>query len=989
MKDIENLQLSLMVLTKLVKELKSKLNDETISFNSKLEDIVTDTNARIEKTIEKVAVEHDIDNKKLETSINTTQDNINNKISQYNDSFMGNLSAIRQELDTKIGNNTQKIETLLTEAKTSLKTSDIDNITKDLVSKDDISKEIKRLEKEIKGIENKIKANKDGVNGQDGKDGRDGKDGKDAAEPIFKVLPTETIPNTEEASVELTKDNGTYYFKFKVPKGGTMRFGTGGGTDKTKLSEFENDTNFITISDIPAIPSKHSDLDDLNGDSNYQHLTAEEKAQFGKIIHFGTCTTASATVAKEVTIAGYTPSLGDIICITYTLGSTASAPTLSINGGSAINIQLNGINANTTVHTIVANAEVKYCYDGTYWQMFGSQRTSDSNSMELDYMGVACKVGAETTRWKILMQGTDDRFYPLTIGNATTTDKTISTAEFKIGGLVVWYATTATLAAGSSSLTMYTEYNSANFTYAINKAAYSLTANTNMYLKGTINSSGNFVLDNTTTTSAFVEVLPTTDDGFVYMFLGYSYSNNAFKLMQQHPIYWYKDGELRPYGNEEYLKLDQTIPQTVENGMPIFDGGLKVNGGSLQYFINLSPVAHNTTNYYIPEDAAVVFYFSPTSDVQLVFDDGSPKSPINITGMSVTQPTIYMYLVSAFGGFAQVTCYSDLNETDFLAFIKILTEDPDTVIDYHETAFTYADGVYTNVTTKPVCQPSVGTTWTNPSAITADCVGFMVNPTTSNVQHVGNYTNNVTTSIMKTKGQFKAGNGNLIDLVTCPITSNPILDLSGGGYLQFAMTFVPEIISTGTVDDPITRTVHASGVYGTTAFEGGYATYSGTALGMWSAVQNAVSGPTTLQEGVGVRAGMTYSSESNQEMYIRNMICFQSDFTNLNNGTSKHDNIKHYEVKHLSNNVNSCTNNYGVYVADNSDKATNSWGLYSLDQSNYAKKMYIGATPTKPTETLEVEGNAKISDGIILKSPDNTLYKVTVANDGTLVVTAV
>ena len=449
---------------------------------------------------------------------------------------------------------------------------------------------------------------------------------------------------------------------------------------------------------------------------------------------------------------------------------------------------------------------------------------------------------------------------------------------------------------------------------------------------------------------------------------------------------------------DNYLKLDQATTQTVDNGMPIFNGGLKVNGGSPQYFINLSPVVHSSTNYYIPGDAAVVFYFSPTADVQLVFDDGNPKLPINISGMSVTQPTIYMYLITTPAlDNAHVTCFSDLETVDFLAFIKGLTEDPDAVIDYSETAFTFADGVYTNVTTKPVCPTSAGgTTWTDPSAITSDYAGFTVNPTTTNIDHVANYTNVNTNSIFKTKGQIKAGNGNLIDLVTCPITSNPILDLSGGG-LQFAMTCIPEIISTGTVDTPISRSVYASGVYGATAFEGGYATYGGTAFGLWATVQNTINGPTTLQEGIGIRAGMTYSSNTNQEMYVRDMICFQTDFTNLNNGTSKHDNIKHYEAKLLSSNVNSCTNNYAFYTADNSAKATNSWGLYSLEPSNYAKKLYLGATPTKPTKELEVTGNASIvGDGtgienapLVVKqttayaSPYNQYIQLWKSSDGT------
>lgn len=396
------------------------------------------------------------------------------------------------------------------------------------------------------------------------------------------------------------------------------------------------------------------------------------------------------------------------------------------------------------------------------------------------------------------------------------------------------------------------------------------------------------------------------------------------------------------------LRLDQTTPQTVSSGQPIFEEGLEVpstTGGT--WSIYLSPLKYNDICYYIPEDAAATFYFSPTEDFQLVFDMGS-YSPILIDGLVDSQPTIYVHLCRIFGGEACLTCYSDLDATGFLPILQALSEDPSATIDYSETAFTFADGVYTNVTTKPVCEYSAATEWANPMWI-KQYGGFIVG---ENVFHTTNYTNGNVDSIFKTKGQIKAGNGNLIDLVTCPITSNPKLNLSGGG-LQFAMTFVPEIISTGTVDTPINSSVYASGVYGTTAFEGGYATYSGTALGMWCAVQNAISGPTTLKEGIGIRAGMTYSSESNSEMYVRDMICFQTDFTNLNNGTSKHDTIKHYEAKLLSNNVNSVTDNFAFYAADNSVKATNSWGLYSLEPSNYAKGLSVDGI-VKPLAPIQI-----------------------------------
>lgn len=96
------------------------------------------------------------------------------------------------------------------------------------------------------------------------------------------------------------------------------------------------------------------------------------------VVVSGVCSTSAATVAKVVTISNYIPTPGDILAITFTNGTTASTPTLNINGTGAKNIRLGSNNASSTTLTVGAGGVVMMYYTGTHYQLMGSHRTSDS-----------------------------------------------------------------------------------------------------------------------------------------------------------------------------------------------------------------------------------------------------------------------------------------------------------------------------------------------------------------------------------------------------------------------------------------------------------------------------------------------------------------------------------------------------------------------------------------------------------------------------------
>lgn len=99
-----------------------------------------------------------------------------------------------------------------------------------------------------------------------------------------------------------------------------------------------------------------------------------------------TVTTARATAAKVGTTSGgnYTPTYGDRLNVTFTLGIAVNTPTLNIDGSGALNIRLGTTNVGTTLlNTAASSVTIPLWYDGSSYQMFGSQLNTDTNTTYL------------------------------------------------------------------------------------------------------------------------------------------------------------------------------------------------------------------------------------------------------------------------------------------------------------------------------------------------------------------------------------------------------------------------------------------------------------------------------------------------------------------------------------------------------------------------------------------------------------------------------
>ncbi len=99
-----------------------------------------------------------------------------------------------------------------------------------------------------------------------------------------------------------------------------------------------------------------------------------------------TVTTARTTAAKIGTTAGgsYTPAHGDKLNVTFTLGVSVGTPTLNIDGSGAKNIRLADANVSTAfLNTGAVSVTVPLWYDGTYYQMYGSQKNDNTTYAEI------------------------------------------------------------------------------------------------------------------------------------------------------------------------------------------------------------------------------------------------------------------------------------------------------------------------------------------------------------------------------------------------------------------------------------------------------------------------------------------------------------------------------------------------------------------------------------------------------------------------------
>ena len=270
---------------------------------------------------------------------------------------------------------------------------------------------------------------------------------------------------------------------------------------------------------------------------------------------YGVVDGTSTATAFTVTISGIT-TLYDGLCILVKNNVIASKAdcTLNVNGLGAKRIHYNTA-ANSQITTQwSATMTAMFYYDSTRnssagaWVMFYGY---DSNTNTIGYQvrtnSMSLPMKSIVYRYRLLFTSADGKgFVPANNSTSTnaTTARTVCQDKIDPFGRIVYYGTTASVAAGSipSASSLWQQY-----AFAIGYSfVVTLTEWKPVYLKCAPQSDGSAIIDSTT---PFVQTLPSTEDGKIYIFLGVAYSATAMELTLEHPVYWYKDGMIRPYTN--------------------------------------------------------------------------------------------------------------------------------------------------------------------------------------------------------------------------------------------------------------------------------------------------------------------------------------------------------------------------------------------------------------------------------------------------------
>ena len=395
--------------------------------------------------------------------------------------------------------------------------------------------------------------------GNTGATGPQGPDGDAATVAVGTV--TTGLPGTS-ATVTNVGTSSAAVFDFTIPRGDKGEAGSGSG-DMLVADYDPNGTvanaggivDYVTAHE----PTKTSDLVNDGSDGTAAYLETDETAYKTASIPYGACDPSSTTTAYTATVPGVT-ELRDGVCMWLKNGVATSAAgfTIDINGLGAKPVYNNMAAAGreTTIWNI--NYTMFFVYDSTRveggcWMLYRGYN-SDNNTIgyQLRTNSYSLPMTSIVYRYRLLFTSADgEHFVPSNNSTSTnaTASRTVCQDPIDPFGNIVYYSATASVAAGSrpSATALWSQYTIA-LGYSFNRtgAALVLTLWKPVYIKCAPQSDGSAIIDSTT---PYVQDLPSTEDGKIYIFLGVAYTTANIELLQNHPVYYYKDGQIRLWTN--------------------------------------------------------------------------------------------------------------------------------------------------------------------------------------------------------------------------------------------------------------------------------------------------------------------------------------------------------------------------------------------------------------------------------------------------------
>lgn len=262
----------------------------------------------------------------------------------------------------------------------------------------------------------------------------------------------------------------------------------------------------------------------------------------------------STSTVKNATVPGIT-SLFDGVAALVTNDATASASgvTLNINGLGDYPIY-NSLDGGRVTTQFAANSSYIFIFDsaldggnGGWYQYYGYNSNTNTIGYQLrtnSSTRPASDKGYRYRLWFSDMSGT--HWVPANLSTSTnaTSSRTPNPRPIDPYGAIIYYSTNGTTNANANlaATTQWNQYVLAlGYSFNNTGAALTLTFPAPVYVKCEPQTDGSVIMKD------YTQTLPSTEDGYVYLYLGAAYSATNIELRPEHPVVWYKDGAIRDW----------------------------------------------------------------------------------------------------------------------------------------------------------------------------------------------------------------------------------------------------------------------------------------------------------------------------------------------------------------------------------------------------------------------------------------------------------
>ena len=274
-------------------------------------------------------------------------------------------------------------------------------------------------------------------------------------------------------------------------------------------------------------------------------------------IPFAQVDDTSTNTVFTATVPGIT-ELRSGVCVFLMNGVVTSASGFTVN--------INGLGAKPVYSTLAAESRATTLFNVAYtlFLVYNEERVSggcwdayygyDSNTNTIGYQLRTNSTTMPTLdkfyRYRLLFTAADRKhFVPANASSSTSADTAKTTTQRPIDpfGAIYYYGHTTAINANANPTTSYfwTQYSFA-LGYSFNRtgSALTLTNHAPVYIKCAPQADGSAIIDADT---PFVQTLPSTADGKIYIFLGIASSATAVELVPEHPVFCYRNGAIQPW----------------------------------------------------------------------------------------------------------------------------------------------------------------------------------------------------------------------------------------------------------------------------------------------------------------------------------------------------------------------------------------------------------------------------------------------------------